>query len=109
MNTIQIPASYYGYNHSLPFDWPQVLRLEGQRNYTIFVLTNGARYLSTKNLGAYEAHLPSDFLRIHKRCIIHRASIAEIYPRSRTIRLHDGTELGIARRRWGEIRSAYKS
>ncbi len=32
METILIPARYYDYHHRLPFEWAQVVRLDGSLN-----------------------------------------------------------------------------
>jgi DNA-binding LytR/AlgR family response regulator len=105
MNTIQIPTSYYDYNHSLPFSWQDVLRLEGQRNYTVFVLNNGQKYTSTKSIGNYEPHLPSCFIRVSKGCIVKPEAIQEVAFRSKTLSFTDGFSVKVARRRWAEVRN----
>ncbi len=104
MNSIQIPTSYYDYNHLLPFTWQEVIRLEGERNYTVFVLRNGKRHVSTKTIGNYEAFLPREFVRIHKGCIVHQGSIEKVCKTTKTIILSDGFAHPIARRRWGELK-----
>ena len=103
MNRIQIPTSY-GYNHFLPFTWQEVIRMEGQNNYTLFVLQNGKKYTSTKTLGSYEAFLPPEFVRIHKGCIVHQASIEQVCETTKRIILTDGFTHPVARRRWGELK-----
>jgi DNA-binding LytR/AlgR family response regulator len=104
MNSIQIPARYYGYNHTLPFDWQEVVRLEGMRNYTVFVLKDGKKHISTKTIGNYEAFLPTYFLRVHKQCIVNMASIQAVCRATKTIVLSDGFVHAIARRRWAELK-----
>jgi DNA-binding LytR/AlgR family response regulator len=100
---IQLPASYYNYNHLLPFGWQEVLRLEGSGNYTVFVLFDGSKHISTKSLGNYEAFLPKGFVRIHKGCIVNLKAIVSINSISKTIQLNDGFYGEIARRRWKTI------
>jgi DNA-binding LytR/AlgR family response regulator len=100
MNTIQIPASYYSYNHNLPFTWQDVVRLEGQSNYTVFVLKDGQKHVSTKSIGNYEAFLPSHFLRIHKGCIVNQSAIVQIQKATKIVYLSDGFWVEVARRRW---------
>lgn len=104
MNTIQIPTSYYGYNHNLPFGWQEVIRLEGFKNYTVFVLQGGKRHITTKTIGNYESFLPCEFVRIHKGCIVHQGSIAKVCKSTKTVVLTDGFVHPVARRRWGELK-----
>ena len=44
--------------------------MTGDGNYTLFILTDGTQHLSSKTLSLYEACLPPEFLRIHKRAIL---------------------------------------
>ncbi|TAF01814.1 MAG: LytTR family transcriptional regulator [Runella slithyformis] len=97
---IQVPASYYNYNHQLPFSWQDVLRLEGSRNYTIFVLFDGSQHISTKSLGNYEAFLPSGFLRVHKGHAVNLSAVVAVHKPSKTVELSDGFCCKVARRRW---------
>jgi DNA-binding LytR/AlgR family response regulator len=106
---IQVPASYYNYNHHLPFGWPQVQRLEGQGNYTVFVLFDGSHHISTKSLGNYEPFLPSSFVRIHKGHVVNLSAIISIYKTRRSIELSDGFCCEVARRRWKYLTSLLKS
>lgn len=100
MNAIQIPASYYSYNHILPFSWQDVIRLEGQSNYTVFMLKDGQKHISTKSIGNYEPYLPHQFLRVHKGCIINLLAILHVQKKTKTVHLLDGFWIEVARRRW---------
>ncbi|TAG17225.1 MAG: LytTR family transcriptional regulator [Cytophagia bacterium] len=97
---IQLPASYYNYNHHLPFDWQEVICLQAQGNYTIFVFEEKPQYISTKTLESYELHLPPNFLRINKSCIVRREYIVRIAKKSKVVYFSDGRFAKIARRRW---------
>lgn len=99
MNTISIPALYYSYRHNLPIDLAQALRLEGTGNYTTFILTDGTSHLSSKSLCVYEQHLPEDFVRVHKGCIINRRFVARFDKKKRCILMTDGSKVRVARRR----------
>jgi len=88
--------------------WQHVLRLEGKGNYTIFVLRNGEQHLSTKSLCAYEPHLPENFIRIHKNCIVNQEVIAQVCVGSKSLQLSDGFETSIARRRWRFVKKTYR-
>ena len=49
----------------------QVLRLEGDRNYTHFILKDGSKVTTSKNLGEYEEMLVDyGFYRIHQSTIV---------------------------------------
>lgn len=103
MNTISISTLYCSYQHKLPTDLNQVLRLEGTGNYTTFILRNGTKHLSSKSLCVYEQHLPADFVRVHKRCIINRRFVVGFDKVKKCVLMMDGTEVQIARRRWRDL------
>lgn len=49
----------------------EIIRLEGERNYTKFILTNNKKITTSKNLGEYENLLNSHgFFRIHQSTIV---------------------------------------
>jgi LytTr DNA-binding domain len=99
METILIPARYYDYHHRLPFEWAQVLRLDGSLNYTVFTLTDGRKHISTKTIGVYDQCLPEGFVRVDKGCIINLAFLAEFSKKNKTVYLTDGSHSKVARRR----------
>ncbi|TAE91322.1 MAG: LytTR family transcriptional regulator, partial [Runella slithyformis] len=68
--------------------------------YTIFVFEEGLQYISTKTLGSYELHLPPNFLRINKSCIVRREYIVRVAKDSRVVYFFDGRFAKISRRRW---------
>jgi DNA-binding LytR/AlgR family response regulator len=103
MNTISISTLYYSYQHKLPIDLSQVVRLEGTGNYTSFILSNGTTHLSSKSLCVYEQHLPADFVRVHKGCIINRRFVLRVDKAKRCVLMTDGSEVKIARRRWRDL------
>jgi two-component system, LytTR family, response regulator len=104
MNTVSIPTLYYTYQHKLPIDLRQVLRLEGTGNYTTFILSNGTRHLSSKSLCVYDQHLPADFVRVHKSCIINRRFVVRFDKKRRCILMKDEQEVKVARRRWQQAK-----
>jgi DNA-binding LytR/AlgR family response regulator len=97
---IQIPASYYNYNHQLPFSWSEVVRLEGNGNYTVFVFFDGSTHVSTKSLGNYEPFLPAGFVRVHKGHVVNLLAIVAVHKSSKAVELSDGFCCEVARRRW---------
>lgn len=104
-----IPALYYGYNHIFPFVWAEVLRLEGEGNYTVFFLTNGEQYLTSKTIGVYEPHLPDGFVRVHKNCVINWQFAEKFDSPNKSIVLTDGQVVKVARRKMGLIKKLTKA
>ena len=99
MESILIPALYYDYLHRLPFEWAQVVRLDGSLNYTIFTLADGRKHISTKTIGVYDQCLPEGFVRVDKGCIVNLAFLAEFSKKTKTVYLTDGSHSKVARRR----------
>lgn len=79
------------------------IRLEGNLNYTIFILQKGKREIMSYNLAVYGLILPQSFIRVSKSCIINKKFIENLNPDSRKVTLTDGSEIQIARRRWAEV------
>ena len=79
----------------------------GANNYTWLHFRNGERRLLSKPLIYFEERLLT-FVRVHKTALINPACIASVHPPSRakmpgTVRMQDGTELPVSRRRWTEV------
>jgi DNA-binding LytR/AlgR family response regulator len=110
---IKLPASYYNYNHQLPFEWQDVLLLEGSGNYTVFVLFDGSKHISTKSLGNYEAFLPSDFVRVHKGHIVNRRAVVAVCPnpsrKNCILQLRSGQDIPISKRRLKEVLAYFEN
>lgn len=68
-------------NHIEGFDVTPVkdiIRLEGDRNYTYFILSNGKKVLTSKTLGEYEdLLLDHGFYRIHQSTIVNLRHITK--------------------------------
>ncbi|WP_409034067.1 LytR/AlgR family response regulator transcription factor [Runella sp.] len=103
MNATMIPALYYSYQHKLPIDLSQVVRLEGTGNYTTFILSNGTSHLSSKSLCVYAPNLPVSFVRVHKGCIINRRFVVRFDRKRRCVLMTDNVEIQVARRRLKEV------
>lgn len=74
-----------------------IIRLEAERNYTRFVLKDGRKLLTSKNLSFYEPLLSECFVRVHKSHLLNRRYITQ---NSKThIRMSDGTEVEVSRRK----------
>jgi len=103
MNTISISTLYYSYQHKLPIDLSQVVRLEGTGNYTTFILSSGKSHLSSKSICVYEQYLPVSFVRVHKSCIVNLRFVLRVDKAKRCVLMTDGSEVKIARRRWNNL------
>lgn len=103
MTSIVIPTPYYEYFHSLPFQWNDIVNMEGSGNYTVFILVQGKRHVTSKTLATYQPYLPQEFVRIHKGCIINRRFLIQLDRKKRGVVLADGRTLKIARRRWQNV------
>lgn len=79
----------------------------GADNYAWLQFRSGERRLLAKPLVYFEERLPT-FIRIHKTALINPTCIASVQqpPRSKMaglVRLTDGTELPVSRRRWKQV------
>ena len=76
-----------------------IVRIEGERNYSFVYLTKQKKKLSSKTVGQLEELLQGKgFFRIHKSHLVNRLHITEP-PGQLLVRMSDGAELPIARRR----------
>lgn len=82
---------------SVTIFYNDIVRLEGESNYTRFVLANGRTLLTSRNIGFYESLLPENFLRVHKRCILNQRYVTKKY--KEFVRMSDGAEVEVARRK----------
>ncbi len=76
-----------------------VVWFKSNRNYTLVILSDGRKILSSKTLGVYEKIMPSGFLRAHRSCIINCAYIKHVNRATRVCILTNGQELEISQRR----------
>lgn len=103
--TIAIPGPE-GHFFLKPAD---VLRCEADRNYTVFHLPDGRRFVSSKTLKEYEDLLSEHgFLRVHKSHLVNIAYIAT-YPGREALRLKNGQEIEVSRRRRAGVAEALKN
>lgn len=77
----------------------QLVRCEGDRNYTRFVLQDGSSFLSSKTLKKYEDLLKDDrFLRIHKSHLINLKHVSRyLKGDGGSVELSDGAVIHISR------------
>ncbi len=83
----------------------QIIRLEGDRNYTNFILLGGKKIIASKNLGEYEELLnPHGFFRIHQSTIVSLRHIsAYLKADGGMVETADGARLKVSRYRKNEF------
>jgi two-component system LytT family response regulator len=103
MNTLLVP----GYSKNSLIQTDEIIRLEGSGNYTIFHMLDGRHFLTSKSLIYYEELLSFPFVRIHKSCLINIHHALQ-RPTSDFVRMVDGTEVPVSRRRKPELKKYLK-
>lgn len=87
----------------------EIIRLEGEINYTWFYFSNRKPLLTSKTLKEFEEILGDHgFLRIHKSHLVNRTHVVN-YTQNGTLTLTDRSQVDISRRRKEEIMEALKS
>ncbi len=90
------------------FSPAEIIRLEGEGNYTQFYLTQNRKYLSAKTMKEYEEILlQHNFLRIHKSHLVNKSFI-DNYRNEGLVILKDKTSLPVSRQRKQEIAAILK-
>ncbi len=85
-----------------------IIRAEGERNYSYIYLTNGKKKLTTKTLGDLEELLnDKGFFRCHKSHLVNNDHIESLLSSSLLL-LTGGTELPIARRKKEDFKTWYE-
>ena len=85
------------------FKIDEIIRLEGEGNYSRIVLTGNRMHISAKTLKDFEELLPRGvFLRIHKSFIINRNFVVNFLNKGEVI-LSDNSSLPVSRRKRTEI------
>ncbi|MVM41371.1 LytTR family transcriptional regulator [Spirosoma sp. HMF3257] len=92
-------------NRTIFISVDDILCLQGEGNYTFLHTRDRKRFLVSKTLKEFEKTLDgSMFLRIHKSYIVNLAYVQRsIFNRDRQVRLADGREVAISRRRMKDI------
>lgn len=81
-------------------DIEDVIRLEGDRNYTHFILRDGKRILATKTLGDYERLLNEfGFFRIHQSTVVNLRHVTAFHRSDNMVEMIDGTQSSVSRQR----------
>ncbi len=85
-----------------------IVRLEGEGNYTRFFLSDGRKHLSSKTMKEYEEILLQHyFLRIHKSHLVNKSFIDQ-YNNEGSVILKDKTQLPVSRQRKQQVAAALK-
>lgn len=74
-----------------------IVRLEAENNYTYFIMNDGRRLMTSRNLGSYHTELPESFMRVNKGCFLNLHYLRR--RRGRQLILTDGTVVPLARRK----------
>ena len=85
-----------------------VVYIQGARNYSELVLTDGRRLLHDKSLERLTAILPAGFERVHKSYLVRCASITAIHRHEGSqyeLELQGGTRLPVGRTRYPELKA----
>lgn len=85
------------------FSPADIVRLEGEGNYTRFFLKDGRKHMSSKTMKEYEEILlQHSFLRIHKSHLVNKVFI-ENYHNEGAVILKDKTQLPVSRQRKQQV------
>ena len=93
----------YMRNNSFNLEIEHISYLQGEGNYTHIYTTSGKRYLVSKTLKNLETCLNHSFIRIHKSYLINSRYIDCILNHDRIIKMLDGKEVIISRRKSKEV------
>jgi len=91
-------------------DIHDIIRCEGQKNYTTFFLKSGKRIVVSKTLKEYELLLSEhDFLRVYQSHLVHLSSITK-YTKGRggSLTMSDGSIIPVSREKKEELLSRLK-
>lgn len=87
----------------------EIIRMEGEGNYTRFFFTGNKIILTSKTMKEYQEILSRyDFIRIHKSHIVNKAHIIN-YSGDGILTLSDQTKVEISRRRREQVKERLKS
>ena len=84
----------------------EIIRCEALGNYTRIYIKDKRSVLASRTLKEYEDILPAGtFLRVHRTHLVNVDYITS-YSRDFEVRMTDGTEIPVSRRRWDSIKQA---
>ncbi|GAB3772028.1 hypothetical protein GCM10028818_11670 [Spirosoma horti] len=89
-----------------PQNTQRMIRLEGNGNYTIIHFADSSKILMVaQTLRYFEEQIP-DFIRVNKSALVNPAYVEELIrtgPKTMILRLNDGIELLVSRRRINDV------
>lgn len=91
---------FWGHRKKMPMH--QIVRLEGEGNYTLFHFADGSRLIVSLTLKKMESRLsPKVFVRSHKKNIVNLLYLASIHsdPQQMSINLVNGDRVDVSRRK----------
>lgn len=87
----------------------EIIRLEGESNYTKFFFTNKTSLLTSRTMRDYEEILENHgFIRVHKSHLVNKAYVTNYNPDG-LLTLADNSKVEISRRRKEEVLSKLKA
>jgi two-component system LytT family response regulator len=91
---------FWGYRKKMPMH--QIVRLEGEGNYTLFHFADGSQLMVSLTLKKMEGRLsPKVFVRLHKKNIVNLLYLEGIHPdrQQLSISLVNGDRVDVSRRK----------
>lgn len=86
----------------------EIVRIEGERNYSCIFAANGEKHLTSKTLGTFEdLLLEKGFFRNHKSHLLNGTHISQVN-RDLTVDMSDGSNLPISRRKKDAFKEWYQ-
>lgn len=87
-------------------NFDQIVRLEGTGNYTTCIFADGSELLVALTLRRLADRLPEAvFVRPHKKHIVNRTHVEQVYVHRPALQLANGDRVAIARRRAEQFRN----
>ncbi|MBC3784336.1 LytR/AlgR family response regulator transcription factor [Spirosoma utsteinense] len=100
---------FWGYRKKMPMH--QIVRLEGEGNYTLFHFVDGSQLMVSLTLKKLESRLsPKVFVRLHKKNIINLLYLKGIHPdrQQLSISLVNGDYVEVSRRKASQFMKQVK-
>ena len=103
MNSLLLTPPHLPRLRHFCFELEDVIRLEGNRNYTRFIKANGQYVLTCRSLCTYDERLPRQFVRVHKSHVVNCRYILSVDNANHCLLMTDGISIPISRRKWTQI------
>jgi two-component system, LytTR family, response regulator len=89
---------FWGYRKAMPMQ--NIVRLEGEGNYTLFHFADGTRLMVSLTLKKMESRLdPKVFARPHKKNIVNMLYLEGMHRQQHTVDLANGDRIEVSRRK----------